>query len=277
MKSLYESILDDEDILVQGIIDVYGITKNRDIILADYKTDFVENEIELVNNTPSTPVLRDTYTSDLLNTTRNLVLTDSQLCAVFTNNDSQPILLSRSYGSDTITTNYIISNIQLLDYYSYNSNNYLVAFTLENLRLLPLNNLESNSTTLTELSISDIDIYDGQIYLAETHEKSITSYVISQDSNENIIFEKHAVLIASKNSSLGRFNEVNDMFIQGDTMYVADTKNNRIQIIKDNRVTQINDLLVDTQPHAVQLDDKQNIYFVEKTSSTFIHQRIKTR
>lgn len=39
----------DEDILVQGIIDVYGITKNRDIILADYKTDFVENEIELVN------------------------------------------------------------------------------------------------------------------------------------------------------------------------------------------------------------------------------------
>ena len=39
----------DEDILVQGIIDVYGITKNGDIILADYKTDFVENEIELVN------------------------------------------------------------------------------------------------------------------------------------------------------------------------------------------------------------------------------------
>ena len=28
---------------------MYGITKNGDIILADYKTDFVENEIELVN------------------------------------------------------------------------------------------------------------------------------------------------------------------------------------------------------------------------------------
>lgn len=37
-----------ESILVQGIIDLYGI-KNDDIILVDYKTDFVQNEQELKN------------------------------------------------------------------------------------------------------------------------------------------------------------------------------------------------------------------------------------
>ena len=37
-----------EEILVQGIIDIYGIKENGEIILADYKTDYVENEIDLV-------------------------------------------------------------------------------------------------------------------------------------------------------------------------------------------------------------------------------------
>jgi ATP-dependent helicase/nuclease subunit A len=40
----------DEDILVQGIIDLYYIDQNDEVILVDYKTDYVEkeNEIELV-------------------------------------------------------------------------------------------------------------------------------------------------------------------------------------------------------------------------------------
>lgn len=40
----------DEDILVQGIIDLYYINQNDEVILVDYKTDYVEkgNEIELV-------------------------------------------------------------------------------------------------------------------------------------------------------------------------------------------------------------------------------------
>ena len=37
-----------EEILVQGIIDVYGIKENGELILADYKTDFVNEESELV-------------------------------------------------------------------------------------------------------------------------------------------------------------------------------------------------------------------------------------
>ncbi len=45
-KEIFEEALD-ESILVQGIIDLYGITQNNEIILVDYKTDFVEKEEEL--------------------------------------------------------------------------------------------------------------------------------------------------------------------------------------------------------------------------------------
>ena len=51
-NSLYENLNKDTDekILVQGVIDLYYIDKNDDLILVDYKTDYVEygNEYELV-------------------------------------------------------------------------------------------------------------------------------------------------------------------------------------------------------------------------------------
>ena len=37
-----------EDILVQGIIDLYYINEKDELILVDYKTDYVSNEQELV-------------------------------------------------------------------------------------------------------------------------------------------------------------------------------------------------------------------------------------
>lgn len=38
-----------ENILVQGIIDLYYINKEDELVLVDYKTDFVQTEMELVN------------------------------------------------------------------------------------------------------------------------------------------------------------------------------------------------------------------------------------
>ena len=38
-----------EEILVQGIIDLYAIEEDGEIILIDYKTDFVNNEQDLIN------------------------------------------------------------------------------------------------------------------------------------------------------------------------------------------------------------------------------------
>lgn len=225
-------------------------------------------EIELIDNQLSTPIKKDTYTSEQFNNARNLVITDTKLFVAFNNTDSQPRLITRVYGSNTVTTSDTLSNIQLLDYYKSNSNEFLVAFTLENLRLIPVNASETLDTTLTEVNISDIEIYNGKIYIAETNKKSIISYTITKDTDNNLNFEEDKVLIASSNSSLGRFNNVSDIFVQGNTLYISDTKNNRIQIIKNNIPTQINDLQVDTQPHSIQIDTHQNIYFVEKTSSS---------
>ena len=39
----------DDKILVQGIIDLYYINKNDELILLDYKTDFANNENEFID------------------------------------------------------------------------------------------------------------------------------------------------------------------------------------------------------------------------------------
>jgi len=38
-----------EKILVQGIIDLYYINQNDELILVDYKTDYVETQEDLIN------------------------------------------------------------------------------------------------------------------------------------------------------------------------------------------------------------------------------------
>lgn len=47
-KEVYQEEVS-EDILVQGIIDLYYINQKDELVLVDYKTDFVETEIELIN------------------------------------------------------------------------------------------------------------------------------------------------------------------------------------------------------------------------------------
>lgn len=47
-KEIYQEEIE-EEILVQGIIDLYYINQKDELILVDYKTDFVETEEELIN------------------------------------------------------------------------------------------------------------------------------------------------------------------------------------------------------------------------------------
>ncbi len=46
---IFEDCKNNEKILVQGIIDLYFINKNGNIVLLDYKTDFVDSETELID------------------------------------------------------------------------------------------------------------------------------------------------------------------------------------------------------------------------------------
>ena len=47
-REIYNEEIEDS-ILVQGIIDLYYIDKSDNLILVDYKTDYVQNENELIN------------------------------------------------------------------------------------------------------------------------------------------------------------------------------------------------------------------------------------
>ena len=47
-KEVYSEDVE-EEILVQGVIDLYYIDANDNLVLVDYKTDYVEQEIELIN------------------------------------------------------------------------------------------------------------------------------------------------------------------------------------------------------------------------------------
>ena len=47
VNEIYEE-KSDENILVQGIIDLYYINENDELILVDYKTDYIEEERQLV-------------------------------------------------------------------------------------------------------------------------------------------------------------------------------------------------------------------------------------
>ena len=47
-KEIYDSVNGEEKILVQGVIDLYYIDRNDNIVLVDYKTDYVASEEVLV-------------------------------------------------------------------------------------------------------------------------------------------------------------------------------------------------------------------------------------
>ena len=49
VNEIYDINNKEENILVQGIIDLYYINKNDKLILVDFKTDFIHNENELIN------------------------------------------------------------------------------------------------------------------------------------------------------------------------------------------------------------------------------------
>lgn len=47
-KEVYQEDVE-EEVLIQGIIDLYYINKNDELVLVDYKTDFIQTENELID------------------------------------------------------------------------------------------------------------------------------------------------------------------------------------------------------------------------------------
>lgn len=176
----------------------------------------------------------------------------------------------RNFGENSVSTTNISIDIQNLDFYNDQTNQFLIASTAENLHLLSVNetNFGDSICYITPIKASSIDIDSFNIYISSPINKTIKSYIITQDSEEFTIKESD-ILIASTNNSIGRFNNVSDLNIQGETLYISDTDNNRIQIIDEDKNCEIIDSFShNTTPHSNLLDSHQNLYFVKTLSES---------
>ena len=113
-----------------------------------------------------------------------------------------------------------------------------------------------------------MDISSDKIYISDnyTTSKNIQTFII-----DNTGIKIESTLVASISHDLGRFYNAQDILYKDtSTMYVADTKNNRIQIFNGSSVTILDDLhdtYTNTNPKNLLLDEYNNLYFTIYTDT----------
>lgn len=169
------------------------------------------------------------------------------------------------------------TNARVIDTFWFEDNEFLVTFTNEIFYLLSPSNqkyasinistqgdLETNTFPIFE--ITDINFFNNLIYVSDSTYKTIQTFEISLDETDFKLQSKEIVLCGNS-FDRGRFDGVKDIFVQGQDLYVSDTLNNRIQILKNNHSEFISGLSSNSTPHSTRLDANQNLYFVETEAS----------
>lgn len=254
-----------------NFIDIYesnntiyiGLIRNSNL----FELYTIKNEDKLKD-----PSLLHSKSRDFYNNSISLAINDREQYVV----DSSNKILICAHDSDSIgVQKETISQIKTLKYIETNDSEYLLAFTGENMYILPENEYskaDNNYFSLQNMQIqsfTDVDISKNNIYICDSISKSIRNYNIETNSNAqpntNPYTLNSKLWLASSDKSSGRFNNVSNIFLQGNRNIVSDTKNNRIQIIEDGKDSIIIDDVSEneyTNPHGVVLDRNQNVYFV---------------
>ena len=205
-----------------------------------------------------------------LNTATHIIVTQNKCYVTFTNNENNLLVIEN--GSDSATKKELpnplpLSSIQSIEYHEINNQQYILISTAENLYVIDGQYPENTLTTLISLNIRDIESSNESLYISKNSDNTIIELNISIE-DDNTIIKEEKTLIAGANNAIGRFKNVSNIYTQGNILYIADTTNNRIQIInKDNSVSVINDLPVESYPHSIILDNNQDIYFNVLTST----------
>lgn len=257
------------------LIDIYEYNKKVYVGIIRTTSEFelytIDNSTTLTNAESHHKNTHTFYT-----TATNLTITDTQQYVV--NSDNQ-ILISEHSSQINTSPRATISNIKKLKYICQDSTPYLLAFTGENMYILPENEYEkaeNNYFSLQNMQIqafTDIDIYENNIYICDSQSKSIRNYNIAINNSIEAGSKPYTLTsklwLASSDKSKGRFNNVSNIFVQGDRYIVSDTSNNRIQIIEDGKESIVisDGILENSNPHSVLLDRNQNIYFVVENSN----------
>ena len=163
-------------------------------------------------------------------------------------------------------------NARLLDTFIFENQEFLITITSENFYLLSSDNtlyskdidinkqgdLENNYFPINK--VTDTAYFNDTIYISDSYYKTIQSYIIDT-SDDKYTLKSNKLILASSSFDYGRFNGVQDIFVQGNNLVVSDTLNNRIHILEDNESKFIS-LESNTLPHSVILDKDCNMYFV---------------
>ena len=239
------------------------------------------NLYEISNSTAlEDPTIKESSNYEGFSGIKFMAMGNNSQVVVYENGSNELRLFKRNYHAEdssiiplNISEN-ILNKIILLDYYDYDTKEYLISVTSDILSILDATTFQTINE-ITNVDINNIDIINDTIIasnrtdiISENNYKGlINSYIIDNTNNIATLKQKD-ILVCSSHNSLGRFKDVNDIYVQGDHLFISDTNNDRIQIIdKDLNCTEISNLQIDSNPHSVIVDNNQNLYFTKSTGT----------
>lgn len=251
-------------------IDIYE--KNHIVYLGlirETESDKGEFELYQISNSNGlrNPTSHHKNQSKYYKTSSHLTISNSAMYMIDT---ESKILVSQHSTEITTTPQTTISGVKHLKYLVNNNQEYLIAFTEENLYILSESDYFSRDNYFSDQSMSlqdftDIDVFENTIYICDRLGGAIRSFQLSSDST----LSNPTLLLASRDSALGRFDGVKDIYVQGDKIFASDSQNNRVQMIENSQTSvETPALPIDSNPHGTILDENQNMFVIIDNNNT---------
>lgn len=261
-------------------VDIYS-NSNKSYIGYIYNDTFELLEYSNETILTGTPTNTEIYTSGYFLNAYMMALNNNNAYIVYSTN---PLLngmfIQNLVDNSFEQINNFISYAKLIDTFYYNSLEYIVTFTDESLFFLD-NNLEKKQeikigTTIDIdnnifpiLSLSDFDFYNNSLFVSDTYYKTIQSFALTTEEEDNVLLKSDNILLCGNNQAKGRFNSVNNIYIQGNTIFTSDTNNNRIQILTPSDTSTIPMESNYTSPTNICRDSNNNLYAVAKNNESY--------
>lgn len=236
-------------------------------------TSIINNAIPNSTKTFTSGYYLNAYMLALNNNTAYIVYKTAE-----TNPPSQNGICIQNYSSNSplIKDNFVLFAKLIDTFYSSTGQEYIVTFTNELLVLLNKDmeviddvtigtDIDINNNIFPILDVTDLDYHNNTLYLSDKHYKTIQSFIINEGDTTN--FQSTDILLCGNNQAKGRFNNVDNIYIQGSTLYTADTNNNRLQVLS-NESTQIINMPENYSKPISICRDSNNVIYTASTNLT---------